>query len=146
MYRELLYSFNFGKQPRHSSWFNTTQHLINDHLELVIVAWNRGRESVLQTLQPTARKLWADMQMGGKARLLGNAANGHSTMGLKHPQRHPLSIIRPFFEPLTIQEDRKDKWQVLGLILLVRSCKLEVFHDARPASGSARAALSHRNT
>lgn len=111
------------KQPRHSSWFNTTQHLINDHLELVIVAWNRGRESVLQTLQPTARKLWADMQMGGKARLLGNAASGHSTMGLKHTQQHPLSLIWPFF--WTPDHSGGQKRQMTGVWADIAGAKLQ---------------------
>lgn len=53
----------------------------------------------MQAPQPTVRKLQGDMQMGGKARLLGNAASGHSTMGLKHIHRHPLALIQPCFFP-----------------------------------------------
>lgn len=82
--------------------------------------------------------------MGGKARLLGNAASGHSTMGLKHIRRHHLALIQPcFFRPQTIQEDRKDKCQAFELILLVQGCRFYVFHDARLVSGSVRAAETH---
>lgn len=98
----------------------------------------------MQAPQPTVRKLRGDMQMEGKARLLGNAASGHSTMGLKHIHWHPLALIQPcFLPPQTIQEDRRDKCQALELILLVQSCRIDVFHDARPVSGSVRAAATH---
>lgn len=79
-------------------------------------------------LQPAARKLQREMQIGGSAWLLGRAASGHSSMGLKsiyptssHPRQPPppLSSGYVFFSPppATIQEDgKKHKRLVLGLI------------------------------
>lgn len=43
----------------------------------------REREQARWTLQPMAKKLQRDLQMAGRVRLLGRAASGHSTMGLK---------------------------------------------------------------
>lgn len=67
----------------------------------------------MAAFEPAARKLQREMQIGDSARLLGRAASGHSSMGLKSiypspPLPTPLSFGYVFFfSPPTIQEDGK---------------------------------------